>query len=49
MPQFGRNCAKLKPGAIPTIFKHKIYDKINIDETIIPNKPSASRKRSLDL
>ena len=49
MPQFGCNCTKLKPGAIPTIFKHKIYDKINIDGAIIPNKQSTSRKRNLDL
>ena len=27
--------AKLKDGAIPTLFKHKIYQRINIDGTVI--------------
>lgn len=49
MPQYGRSVKTLKPGAIPTIFTFKTYDQINIDGTVISNKDSASRKRSLAL
>ena len=40
---------KLVEGAIPTIFKHKVYDEININGTKVLLDESASRKRSLDL
>ena len=39
----------LVDGAIPTIFKHKVYDVINMDGTSMPPlKESASRKRTLE-
>lgn len=44
-----KSCMKLVDGAIPTIFKHKVYDKINIDGTTVHLKESGSRKRSLEL
>ena len=36
-------------GAVPTIFKHKVYDEINMDGTLVVNRPSASHKRTLQL
>ena len=38
---------KLRPRAIaiPTIFKHKVYDVIHLDGTTVSFKSSASRKR----
>ncbi|XP_066916354.1 uncharacterized protein [Clytia hemisphaerica] len=44
-----RRDRKLVEGAIPTIFKHKIFDEINIDGTKVLLTESASRKRSLNL
>ena len=39
----------LVDGVIPTIFKHKVYDFINMDGTSMPPlKESASRKRTLE-
>ena len=48
-PQRKKPNRKLIDGAIPTIFKHKVYDEINMDGTKVLLKESASRKRSLDL
>ena len=39
----------LVSGAVPTIFKHKVYDAINIDGTFVVNRLSASHKRTLQL
>ena len=35
----------LRPRAIPTIFKHKVYDVLNLDGTTVSFKSSASQKR----
>ena len=40
-----RKKKKLRPGAIPTMFKHKVYDVINLDGTTVSFKSSASQKR----
>ena len=49
----GKNKSKkrreLVTGAVPTIFKHKTYDVINMDGTVVASKKSASRKRTLKL
>ena len=37
------------PGAVPTIFPHKVYDEINMDGTKVVKKLSVSRKRTLEL
>ena len=38
---------KLKPGALPTIFSHKMYDVINMNGEVMPPKASAATlKRS---
>lgn len=39
----------LVPGAIPTIFAHKIYDHINIDGTTVSKRPLHSLKRTKEL
>lgn len=39
----------LRTGAIPTVFKHKVFDIINLDGNTVSLKLSASRKRSLSL
>ena len=36
-------------GSVPTIFKHKVYDEINMDGTKINRKPSALQKRKKDI
>ena len=48
-PQRKKPDTKLVEGAIPTIFKHKVFDEINMDGTKILLKESASRKRSSHL
>ena len=40
-----RKKKKLRPGAIPTMFKHKVHDMINLDDTTVSFKSSASQKR----
>ena len=40
---------ELVPGAVPSVFVHKVYEEINMDGTKVASKPAASRKRTLEL
>ena len=40
---------ELVPGAVPSVFVHKVYEEINMDGTKVASTPAASRKRTLEL
>lgn len=46
-PSFKKK-VKLVPGAIPTIFKHRTYDQINIDGTVCSNRKATKRSMEME-
>ena len=35
---------KLRPGAVPTIFKHRVFDQINMDGTVVSSRVGSAKR-----
>ena len=35
---------KLRPGAVPTIFKHQVFDQINMDGTVLSSRVGSAKR-----